>query len=174
VIASVPPKYSDIQAFAIPARTVFINGQRIGDEDIQVLEVAYRVRVLDGNYWYDRRTGAWGRQGGPCLGVIAAHLNLGGQLQADASNGDTGVYINGRQLHRLDVLRLMQLGPVFPARYWMDAQGNFGFEGGAMIGNLQVAAAQAAASRGNGGGAPTGHESILSTYDKTGVAVYGY
>ena len=60
----------------------------------------------------------------------------------------------------------MQLGPVYPGRNWMDAQGNVGLEGGPALVNIWVAA-QAR----SGGGR---REGILSTYDKTGVAVFGY
>lgn len=173
-VSAVPPRYPTSEPPSISTRSVYINGQRIPDQDVQMLELAYHVPVTDGNYWYDRMTGAWGREGGPCLGVIAAQLNLGGKLQANASNGDTGVYVNGRQLHRLDVLRLMQLGPVLPGRYWMDAQGSFGFEGGPMIGNLHLAAAAPNGNGRGGAGASARHESVLTTWDRTGVAVYGY
>jgi hypothetical protein len=54
--------------------------------------------------------GAWGIQGGPTLGFLQAGLAIGGALQSNALNGDTGVFINGRQLHRLDVVSLQQLG----------------------------------------------------------------
>jgi hypothetical protein len=98
-----------------------------------------------------------------------AGLSLGGPLRADASNGDTGVFINGRQLHQVDVARLTQIGPVYQARCWMDAQGNIGLEGQPAFGNVWVAAAQV-----YGGGGGGKKEGILSTYDKTGVAVFGY
>jgi hypothetical protein len=91
-------------------------------------------------------------QGGPTLGFIQAGLDIGGPLRADASNGDTEVFINGRQLHRLDVIGLQQLGPVLPGRYWVDAMGNFGFEGGMMIGNLWLLAQQRLTNGARGGG----------------------
>jgi hypothetical protein len=149
------------------SRSVIINGIRLGDQDLESLERAYRVRIRDGYYWYDRMNGSWGKQGGPTEGFILAGLNLGGPLRADASNGDTGVFINGRQLHRVDVARLQQIWPVYRSRCWMDAYGNIGLEGQPAFGNVWVAAAQA-----QGGGRE--REGILSTYDKTGVAVIGY
>ena len=149
------------------SRSVIINGIRLSDQDLESLERAYRVRIRDGYYWYDRMNGSWGKQGGPTEGFILAGLNLGGPLRADASNGDTGVFINGRQLHRVDVARLQQIWPVYRSRCWMDAYGNIGLEGQPAFGNVWVAAAQA-----QGGG--RNREGILSTYDKTGVAVIGY
>jgi hypothetical protein len=153
------------------SRSVIINGQRLSDQDVQTLEQTGQARVADGNYWYDPMTGGWGQTGGPCAGIVLAGLHLGGPLRADASSGDTGVFINGRELHRVDVARLMQVVPVFRGRYWMDAQGNFGYEGQPASGNIVVAAAAAAQANGGGG---VRREGILSTYDKTGVAVFGY
>src|SRR5206468_638599 len=121
------------------ARSVFVNGQQIGDRDVAVLELQNRSRIPDGRYWYDRISGAWGTAGGPCEGFIAAGMNVGGPLRSDASNGDTGVFINGRQIHRKDLAALRQLGPVFQGRYWVDAQANWGIEGGPTMGNLKVA-----------------------------------
>lgn len=81
------------------SRAVIINGMRLRDEQVRALEQQYRIPIQDGAYWYDRCTGAWGVQGGPTVGFIYAGMNLGGPLRADASNGNTGVWINGRQLH---------------------------------------------------------------------------
>jgi hypothetical protein len=136
----------------IGSRNVMINGVRLSDEQVDALERRYRAHVQDAEYWYDRLSGAWGLQGGPTLGFIQAGLDLGGSLRADACNGDTGVFINGRELHRLDVVGLQQLGPVWPGRYWVDAQGNVGFEGGMMIGNLWVLAQHRLAAGTQGGG----------------------
>jgi hypothetical protein len=149
------------------SRLVIINGKRLSDQDLESFERTFSVRIRDGSYWYDRMNGSWGRQGGPTEGFIAASLNLGGPLREDASNGDTGVFINGRQLHRVDVARLQQIGPVYRSRCWMDAYGNIGLEGQPAFGNIWAAVAQA-----SGGGRK--REGILSTYDKTGVAVIGY
>jgi hypothetical protein len=151
---------------AAPSRAVVINGQRLSDETIATLERAFRVRIMDGQFWYDKMNGSWGIQGGPTAGFIMAGLDLGGPLRADASNGTTGVFINGRQLHQIDVARLSRLGPVYQGRYWMDAWGNMGIEGMPALLNIWAVIQ----SLGGGGGQ---REGILSTYDKTGIAVIG-
>jgi hypothetical protein len=102
------------------------------------------------------------------MGQIHPFLDLGGPLKAKASNGTTGVFINGRELHVVDVLRLQQITRVIPGRYWCDAYGNIGFEGGPVLVNLW---ALAAAANARGGGVK--REGILSTYDKTGAVVIG-
>jgi hypothetical protein len=164
--AANPPR----QVNAASAAIVICNGQRLPDETVRALEQGYHVRVRPGIYWYDRMTGAWGFWGGAVAGVIAPGLNLGGPLAENASNGNTGIFINGRQLHQRDVWVLRQIMIPLPGRYWMNASGTFGYVGGPPIGNVYWLAA--AASRRSGGNVR--RQGILSTYDKTGVAVFGY
>ena len=133
-------------------RRVVINGEKLGGEQLASLERTYNVRIQSGSYWYDKRCGAWGMEGGPASGIIPAGLDTGGPLREDASNGTTAVYINGRRLHAYDLLVLQQLlGTVLPGRYWLDEMGNAGVEGGpAMYNLLQLAAAQQARASGGG------------------------
>jgi hypothetical protein len=140
---------------------------RLTDPQVQALERQYGVQIQDGSYWYDRVCGAWGLEGGPTLGFALPGLDLGGRLRADASNGNTGVFVNGRELHRLDVAALQQLGPVYQGRYWLDAEGYCGFEGEPAFCNL-VQLARAAGGSSSGGQ----RTSALSTWDRTGVAVF--
>ncbi len=85
----------------------------------------------------------------------------------------TGVFINGRELHTLDVAGLRRYGPVYPGRYWWDRFGNVGLEGGPMLFNF-YAVLQASSSGGAGGaGGSTykpGSRSGESTYVGKGCA----
>jgi hypothetical protein len=150
-----------------PTSRVFVNGVQLRDDELSALEQKYRSQIPDGAYWYDKMCGAWGKQGGPVLCTIESNLNLGGPLKADASNGNTGVFINGRELHYLDIALLQRVVPmILPGRWWLDVYGNFGSEGGPMMGNLwDLAKTQA-----GGGGENRG--SVLSSWDRTGVAVF--
>jgi hypothetical protein len=113
------------------ARAVFVNGARLQEDTIRALERSYRVRLQSGRFWYDRLSGLWGLEGGPTVGQIWPGLSLGGPLRANASNGTTGVFINRREIHELE-LRYLQsrFGQVTRGRYWLNGEGIGGFEGG--------------------------------------------
>jgi hypothetical protein len=109
---------------------VIINGITVPKDKITSLEHTYGVPIQPGRYWYDKISGLWGTEGNPIMGQIVPDLDVGGPLKAKASNGDTGVFINGRELPMQEVMFLQQLGPVSPGRYWLNARGIAGFEGG--------------------------------------------
>jgi hypothetical protein len=72
------------------------------------------------------------------MGFTLPGLPIGGPLPPDISRGNTGVFINGRQLPTQDLAALQQLtGPVQPGRYWVDGQGYAGLEGGPALVNLK-------------------------------------
>ncbi len=132
------------------SRYVTVNNVRIGDDTLRAIERQFQFHIPDGDYWYDKICGAWGKMGGPTLGFTWQGLNLGGRLPANASNGRTRVFVNGRELHYLDVLALQKLGPVYPGRYWLDAQGYVGYEGGPAFANLLQLSQQAGGQRRGG------------------------
>lgn len=139
-------------ASAALAAEVVVNAQRIDATTVQRLERAYGVPIQAGRYWYDRVSGVWGVEGGPAAGQIHPGLPLGGPVRGDASRGDTGVFVNGRQLHRFDVLALQRCTPVLPGRYWVLANGVGGHEGFPATFNL---AALCGARAGGGRGSST-------------------
>src|SRR5262249_9246844 len=109
-------------AIAGGGRSVIINGQALDAQTISALEMAYRTAIPNGYYWYDPYSGLWGRAGGPAAGQIQAGLRLGGPLRESASNGNTGVIVNGRRLQWGELLMLQALvGYVRPGRYWLDS-----------------------------------------------------
>ena len=121
-------------------QAVYVNNAGLGAEKIKAIEQFYRVRLQSGRFWYDRLSGLWGLEGGPTVGQISPGLDLGGPLRASASNGDTGVFINGREIHFLELRYLQKLfGHVVQGRYWLNAEGIGGFEGGPPQFNIRLA-----------------------------------
>lgn len=138
-------------AFAQSRDAVVVNGVALGERVVGALESAYATRIAPGRYWYDARSGLWGREGGMAAGRIEPGMNFGAPLAENASGGRTWVVVNGRRLPAAELAMLQSIvGPVVPGRYWLDAQGNAGFEGGPPLVNV-VAAARHAAGRGAGG-----------------------
>ena len=151
---------SDAAAEESASKKVVINGTQLLAKDIQALERSYGVPLQTGQYWYDKMSGLWGYAGQPTAGQIYPGLQLGGQLKSNASNGNTGVFINGRELPTIEVQYLQQLGTVNRGRYWMNAQGIGGIEGGPAIFDLGAAARQRSGGGlygGNSRTTPFGH-----------------
>lgn len=127
-------------------RSLTFNGRPLDENGLATLaqlEAAYRTRLPDGAYWYDPVCGAFGAWGGPVLVVLPAGLALSGPVPANASSRGMGVFVNGRELHAFDVLYPQHLlGPIKPGRYFTDAYGNAGLEGGPVLVNLLQAAQQ--------------------------------
>jgi hypothetical protein len=156
---------------------VTINGSQIPPATLMQLAQA-GLPLPSGHYWYDRTCGAFGRWGAPTALFIPAGMNLGGQLPENASNGTTTVWINGRRLTVQEVQYISALiqSPVQPGRYWLDANGNTGFEGGPAIANLVAIARQrgsaGAGGGGGGGGSNTIHKGWGGTYSSDGKCYY--
>jgi hypothetical protein len=127
-----------------PPLQVQVNGRALDAAGQQAL-AALQTRigpVPPGAYWYDVYTGAAGRWGGPTSVFLAPGLALGSALPAAASGGGdgrlTGVFINGRELHPVDVAGLSAFGPVLPGRYLWDAAGNVSLEYGRWLFNFNA------------------------------------
>jgi hypothetical protein len=139
-------------------RGVVVNGEPLPDDIVAQLESSYRTKLQPGRYWYDPVSGLWGLERGPTAGQISPGLKLGGRLRADASGGGTGVFFNGRELHKQDVALLYQLsGVVIPGRYWINAAGVGGFENGPPFFDLRALAAQRGGGRSWSHSGPGGH-----------------
>jgi hypothetical protein len=137
-------------------RNVLVNGVKLTEQQISQLQW-FVGPLLDGNYWYDNKCGAWGKTGGPSLGILSPGLNLGGDMKPDCSGGNTGVFVNGRQLHYQDCVALTVAtgSPCIPGRYWVDALGNCGLEGSSIpMFNIKLLAAAKASSSSSGSGGP--------------------
>ncbi len=125
-------------ASAVQDPSIVVNGQVLSAETVRQLKQIYPVVIPPGRYWYDAISGAWGREGEPIAGQMMPGLTLGGSLQANASRGTSGVFINGRQITAGEktYIEILCQTPVAPARYWIMANGIGGYEGGPAVFNL--------------------------------------
>jgi hypothetical protein len=139
------------------AISVTINWEKLTAEEVQSLKNIYGS-VTPGDYWYDRMTGLYGVMGHGPLGIIATGYNFG-PMPRNASNGNTNVIINGREITYGEVALLTRyVGQVIPGSYWLDSSGNFGLAGSNVaLGNLY-------ASGSSSGGATSGDNFWSSSY----------
>lgn len=131
---------------------VIINGLVLTEAQIAGLAKTYGVKALPGNFWYDTRSGLYGVVGYPAFGFMLPGHQFG-TLKRDASQGNTTVFVNGRELPLAEYTVWSQMvgSWIQPGKYWLDAQGNAGYEGNpAPVINLYALARQNS-YRGQGG-----------------------
>ena len=132
--------FSMSRPVAAQSDAVVVNGVALSRETLASLQRLYPVPIRPGRYWYDNVSGAHGVEGQAIAGQMSPGLRLGGPLRADASRGTSGVFINGRQLtvgEKLYIERACQT-PVASGRYFVNALGLGGIEGGPVSFNLAL------------------------------------
>ena len=85
------------------SRWVFVNGQRLGDAHVAVLERQHCAAIPNGSYWLNVHTGAWGYAGNPRIqGVLGDPCRVTGSASPRKSLSERGLLyrpgeiINGR------------------------------------------------------------------------------
>ncbi|KAJ3674395.1 hypothetical protein LUZ60_005011 [Juncus effusus] len=112
---------------------VFVNGQRLGEEEMANLQNCPFPpgRIKGGDYWYDKVSGYWGKMGQKPCKIISPNLHVGGELSSKASNGNTGICINGREITKSELKMLKWAGVQCAGKpqFWVNSDGSYLEEG---------------------------------------------
>ncbi|EEF43335.1 extra-large guanine nucleotide-binding protein 1 isoform X2 [Ricinus communis] len=117
----------------LPPELVYVNGERLSQEELFMLQTCpYPPKKLKpGNYWYDKVSGFWGKEGQKPCQIISPQLTIGGHIKRDASNGNTNIMINNREITKVELLMLQLVGVKCEGtnHFWVDADGSYQEEG---------------------------------------------
>ena len=119
---------------------VIINGRELTRAQAIAIAKTDGYAPVPGRYWYDRVSGAWGLEGREAAGFLLLGYDFG-PLAPNASNGNTGVFANGREINMVEAMRIQQtLGAVYRGRWWLDVRATTGIEGNpTAMGNIVAA-----------------------------------
>ncbi|KAE8008440.1 hypothetical protein FH972_004953 [Carpinus fangiana] len=117
----------------VPPALVFVNDEPLSKEELVQLQNCKHPpkNLRPGRYWYDKVSGFWGKEGQKPSQIISPELNVGGIINRKASNGNTNVLINSREITKEELLMLKAAGVTCEGQphFWVSANGEYQEEG---------------------------------------------
>ncbi|CAI9769918.1 unnamed protein product [Fraxinus pennsylvanica] len=117
----------------LPPHLVVVNDKPLTIEELVSLQSCPNPpkKLRPGRFWYDKVSGFWGKVGEKPSQIITSRLTVGYQIRQDASNGNTKVLINSREITKPE-LRMLQVAGIHcegNPYFWVTADGSYQHEG---------------------------------------------
>ncbi|KAL9391525.1 hypothetical protein Peur_015445 [Populus x canadensis] len=117
----------------LPPELIYVNRQRLSKQELFLLLTCPNPpkKLKPGNYWYDKVSGLWGKEGHKPCQIISPQLTVGGHIQDGASNGNTSIMINNRKITKAELIMLQWAGVKCEGatHLWVSADGAYQEEG---------------------------------------------
>ncbi|CAF2147033.1 unnamed protein product [Brassica napus] len=125
----------------LPSRLIAVNGKGLDEEELYMLQTCPNPpkKLKPGEYWYDKVAGYWGKVGEKPCQIISPHMNIGGNIKKEASNGDSGIFINNREITKSELTMLKMVGVQCEGKphFWVNSDGSYQEEGqNRIMGNI--------------------------------------
>lgn len=117
----------------LPHELVCVNGEPLSQEEMVFLKSCPKPpkKLKPGRYWYDKVSGLWGKEGHRPCQIISPQLNVGGQIKRNASNGNTKILVNSREITEVEhwMMHVAGIRCVGNISLWLSADGTYQEEG---------------------------------------------
>ncbi|KAG7976116.1 hypothetical protein I3843_06G132600 [Carya illinoinensis] len=112
---------------------VYVNGEPLCQEELVQLQNCKNPprNIRPGCFWYDKVSGLWGKEGKKPSQIISSQLNVGGLIKQNASNGNTNILINSREITKEELWMLKAAGVSCEGspHFWVSDDGTYQEEG---------------------------------------------